>query len=110
MSSRKYVGPKKKKKKISGALPPNPLRARHRRSDTTTRAKNITHTQHVQATYIEARKIGVGVSRESSSSKEDKRKGNGKKANSATMKEGKLSCKHCKKEGHNDEHCWQLHP
>jgi hypothetical protein len=48
------------KKKISGALPPNPraphpprggppltpLRARRRRSDTTTRAKNITHTQH----------------------------------------------------------------
>jgi hypothetical protein len=48
---RKYVGPKKK---ISGALPPNPrtpppltpLRAWRRRSDTTTRAKNITHTQH----------------------------------------------------------------
>jgi hypothetical protein len=75
MSSRKYVGPAKicrpeicrpgenmsarKKKKNSGALPPNPraggsaphppltpLRARRRRSDTTTRAKNITHTQH----------------------------------------------------------------
>jgi hypothetical protein len=25
------------------------------------------------------------------------------------MKEEKLSCKHCKKEGHDDEHCWQLH-
>jgi hypothetical protein len=55
------------KKIFSGALPPNPrrgaaplhpprgglaappltpLRARHRRSNTTTRAKNITHTQH----------------------------------------------------------------
>jgi hypothetical protein len=69
----KYVGPKpakicRPKKKNSGALPPNPraggsaplhplrgglaappltpLRARRRRSDTTTRAKNITHTQH----------------------------------------------------------------
>jgi hypothetical protein len=64
MSSRKYVGPAKicrlgpakicrPEKKNSGALPPNPctppltpLRARRRRSDTTTRAKNITHTQH----------------------------------------------------------------
>jgi hypothetical protein len=62
MSSRKYVGPETRrkyvgpKKKISGALPPNPCRGLHppltplrtqcRRSDTTTRAKNITHTQH----------------------------------------------------------------
>jgi hypothetical protein len=45
---RKYVGPKKN---FRGANPPlhpplTPLRARRRRSDTTTRAKNITHTQH----------------------------------------------------------------
>jgi hypothetical protein len=41
---RKYVGPKKK---FRGLRPPlTPLRARRRRSDTTTRAKNITHTQH----------------------------------------------------------------
>jgi hypothetical protein len=67
MSSRKYVGPAiicrpetgenmSAQKKNFGALPPNPraggsapctpLRARRRRSDTTTRAKNITHTQH----------------------------------------------------------------
>ena len=26
------------------------------------------------------------------------------------MEEEKLSCKHCKKEGHDEEHCWQLHP
>jgi hypothetical protein len=25
------------------------------------------------------------------------------------MKEEKLSCKHCKKEGHHDEYFWQLH-
>jgi hypothetical protein len=25
-------------------------------------------------------------------------------------KEDKLSCKHCKKEGHDDENCWKLHP
>jgi hypothetical protein len=56
-------------------------------------------------TYIEARKIGVGVSRESSSNKEGKVKGNVKKAKSTTMKEDNLSCKHCKKEGHDDDHC-----
>jgi hypothetical protein len=63
----------------------------------------------IQATYIEAGKTRVGVSGESSSGKEDKRKGNGKKENPATMKEGKLSCQHCKKEGHDDDHCWKLH-
>jgi hypothetical protein len=26
------------------------------------------------------------------------------------VKEGKLSCKNCKKEGHDDDHCWKLHP
>jgi hypothetical protein len=51
----------------------------------------------VQATYIEAGKTGVGVSGESSSKKDGKGKGTGKKANSATVKEEKLSCKHCKK-------------
>jgi hypothetical protein len=65
---------------------------------------------YVQETYIEARKTEVGVSGESSSRKEDKRKGNGKKANSATRREEKLSCKHFKKEWHDDYHCWKLHP
>jgi hypothetical protein len=69
MSSRKYVGPAiicrpetgenmSAQKKIFGGAAPEPprggplhppltpLRARRRRSDTTTRAKNITHTQH----------------------------------------------------------------
>jgi hypothetical protein len=41
--------------------------------------------------------------------KEDKRKWNGKKANSVARKEEKLSCKHCKKEGNDEDHCWQLH-
>jgi hypothetical protein len=63
----------------------------------------------VQATYIEAGK--AGVSGESSSSrKEDKRKRHGKNANVVTRKEGKPSCKHCKKEGHDEEKCWYLHP
>jgi hypothetical protein len=65
---------------------------------------------YAQATYIEAGKTGVGVSRKSSSRKEDKRKENGKKTNSMTRREEKLSCKHCKKEGHDDDHCWKLHP
>jgi hypothetical protein len=63
----------------------------------------------VQATYIEAGKTRVGVSGESSSRKEDKRKWNGKKANLVARNEEILSCKHCKKEGHDDDHCWQLH-
>jgi hypothetical protein len=65
----------------------------------------------VQATYIEAGK--AGVSGESSSSrKEDKRKrhGNGKNANAVTKKEGNPSCKQCKKEGHDEDRCWQFHP
>ena len=61
----------------------------------------------IQAMYIEAGK--AGVSGESSSSrKEDKRKryGNGKNANAVSKKEGKPSCKHCKKEGHDEDRCW----
>jgi hypothetical protein len=60
---------------------------------------------YVQATYIEAGKNGVNVSGESSSKKEGKGKGNVKKENLAKVKEEKLSCKHCKKEGHDDENC-----
>jgi hypothetical protein len=58
----------------------------------------------VQGTYIEAWKTRVGVSWESSSRKEEKRKWNGKKENSVERKEEKPSCKHCKKEGHDDDH------
>jgi hypothetical protein len=65
---------------------------------------------YVQETYIEARKTGVGVSGESSSRKEDKRKWNGKKANAVMRKEERLSCNHCMKEGHDEDRCWQFHP
>jgi hypothetical protein len=58
----------------------------------------------VQATYIEAGKTRVVVSGESSLRKEDKMKWNGKKANLVERKEEKLSCKNCKKEGHDDDH------
>jgi hypothetical protein len=27
-----------------------------------------------------------------------------------TRREENLSCKHCKKEGNDDDHCWKLHP
>jgi hypothetical protein len=46
---------------------------------------------YVQATYIEAEKIGVGVSGELSSRKADKRKCNGKKENPVERKEENLS-------------------
>jgi hypothetical protein len=62
----------------------------------------------VQATYIEAGK--AGVSGESSSRKEDKRKWHGKNSNAVARKDEKPSCKHCKKEGHDEDRCWQLHP
>jgi hypothetical protein len=63
----------------------------------------------VQAMYIEAGKTGV-LGESSSSRKEDKRKRHGKNENAVTRKEGKPSCKHCKKEGHDEDRCWQLHP
>jgi hypothetical protein len=64
----------------------------------------------IQATYIEAWKTSVGESAESSSRKEDKRKWNGKKENAVMRKEENLSCKNCKKEGHDEDRCWYLHP
>jgi hypothetical protein len=63
---------------------------------------------YVQVIYIEEGKTWVGVSGESSSRKEDKRKWNGKKENSVARKEDKPSCKHCKKKGHDEDHCWQF--
>jgi hypothetical protein len=63
---------------------------------------------YVQDTYIEERK--EGVSGESSSRKEDKSKWHGKNSNVVMRKKGKPSCKHFKKEGHDEDICWQLHP
>jgi hypothetical protein len=65
---------------------------------------------YVQATYIEAGKTWVSVSGESSSRKEEKRKWNGKKENSVVRKEENPPCKHWKKEGHDEDRCWKLHP
>jgi hypothetical protein len=33
-----------------------------------------------------------------------------KKIATVKREEGKPSCTHCKKSGHDDEHCWKLHP
>jgi hypothetical protein len=33
-----------------------------------------------------------------------------KKTASVMREGGKPSCTHCKKRGHNEEHCWKLHP
>jgi hypothetical protein len=63
----------------------------------------------IQATYIEEGKSGV-LGESSSSWKEDKRKWHGKNSNSVARKEEKPSCKNCKKEGHDEDRCWQLYP
>jgi hypothetical protein len=65
---------------------------------------------YVQATYIEDRENKCWCIRESSSRKEEKRKWHGKNSSSVARKEERPSCKHCKKEGHDEDHCWQLHP
>jgi hypothetical protein len=64
----------------------------------------------VQATYIEVGKTCVGVLGDLSSRKEDKRKWHGNKSNVVTRKEDNPSCKNCKKERHDEDCCWKLHP
>eukprot|EP00253_Pinus_taeda_P008200 PITA_08200 len=69
----------------------------------------------VQATHLEARgkngnlEVG-GPSQPTASKSEEKinQKCKARKANVA--QKNKASCTHCKKEGHDDEHCWILHP
>lgn len=69
----------------------------------------------VNATHLEAR--GKNISQEGSKKPfksgdkgEGKFKGKGKK-NASIKKEGeKLTCNHCSKEGHNEDHCWKLQP
>jgi hypothetical protein len=65
----------------------------------------------VQATHLESR--GNNVQEDHKHSEYHfKRKGKGKdKRTTTTKKEGeKSSCTHCQKDGHDDEHCWKLHP
>ena len=69
----------------------------------------------VQATHLEAR--GKNISEEGSKKKPFKGKGKEKggkwkgKKNASVKQEGeKITCKHCSKEGHDEAHCWKLHP
>jgi hypothetical protein len=69
----------------------------------------------VHATHLEAR--GRNEPQEGSKKPfvhgdkgKKKFKGNGRK-NASIKKEGeKISCKHCSKDGHDEYHCWKLHP
>jgi hypothetical protein len=69
----------------------------------------------VQATHLEARgrkKTHEGNKKPFNHGDKGKRKfkGNGKK-NTVIKKEGeKFTCKHCSKDGHDEDHCWKLHP
>jgi hypothetical protein len=69
----------------------------------------------VHATHLEAR--GRNEPQEGSKKPfvkgdkgKNKFKGNGRK-NASVKKEGeKLSCKQCSKDGHDEDHCWKIHP
>jgi hypothetical protein len=69
----------------------------------------------VQATHLEARgnkDIHEGFKKTFSQGDKGKKhfKGKGRK-NATVKKEGeKFTCKHCSKEGHDEDHCWKLHP
>ena len=72
------------------------------------------HEVCVQATHLEAR--GKNIFDEGRNkpfkgkNKENTSKGKGKN-NASVKKEGeKVVCKHCSKEGHDETHCWKLHP
>ena len=69
----------------------------------------------VQATHLEARgkngniEVG-GPSQPTVSKSKEKRKQKWKARKANTAQKRKASCTHCKKDGHDDEHCWILHP
>jgi hypothetical protein len=67
----------------------------------------------VQATHLEARgknNTHEGFKKTYSQGDKGKKKFKGRK-NDAMKKEGeKFTCKHCSKDGHDEDHCWKLHP
>lgn len=69
----------------------------------------------VQATHLEARgknanpEVG-GPSKPTISKSKEKRKQKWKARKANTTHKAKASCTHYKNEGHDDEHCWILHP
>jgi hypothetical protein len=69
----------------------------------------------VQATHLEARgrnETHEGSKKPFSHGDKGKRKfkGNGKKIASVKKEGEKFTCKHCSKDGHDEDHCWKLHP
>eukprot|EP00253_Pinus_taeda_P002514 PITA_02514 len=69
----------------------------------------------VQGTHLQARgktgnpEVG-GPSQPIVSKSKEKRKQKWKARKANAAQKVKASCTHCKKEGHDDEHCWILHP
>jgi hypothetical protein len=68
----------------------------------------------VQATHLEVNKGKhvEGVSEEPHEF-EEKLKGRGKSKKTTTMKkdeEKNPTCSYCEKKGHDEKHCWKLHP
>lgn len=64
----------------------------------------------VQATHLEARGKNVnleirGSSKPTTSKNKEKRKHKWKERKTNTVQKDKPSCTHCKKDGHDDEHC-----
>jgi hypothetical protein len=69
----------------------------------------------VQATHLEARgrnETHEGKKKPFSHGDKGKRnfKGNGKNNVVVKREEEKFACKHCSKDGHDEDHCWKLHP
>jgi hypothetical protein len=69
----------------------------------------------VQTTYLEARgrnEPQEGNKKPFYNGDKGKRKfeGNGNKNASVKKEREKLSCKHCSKDGHDEDHCWKLYP
>ena len=54
-------------------------------------------------------KIG-GSSKSTASKNKEKRKHKQKERKANVVQKAKPSCTHCKKDGHDDENCWILHP
>jgi hypothetical protein len=69
----------------------------------------------VQATHLESIRGKHFVEDESGEPHEFEKhsKENGKRKKTTTMKkdeDNKPTCSHCEKKGHDDKHCWNLHP
>eukprot|EP00253_Pinus_taeda_P026350 PITA_26350 len=68
----------------------------------------------IQATHLEVRGKNVnpevgGSSKPTASKNKEKRKQKWKERKTNIVQKTKSSCTHCKKDGHDDEHCWILH-